>query len=39
MATFEQRLQGEPDAERAQALREIGLITRLRLDGLIEDGD
>jgi 2-oxo-4-hydroxy-4-carboxy-5-ureidoimidazoline decarboxylase len=37
--TFERRLQGEPEEERAQALREIAVLTRLRLDTLIEDGD
>jgi 2-oxo-4-hydroxy-4-carboxy-5-ureidoimidazoline decarboxylase len=39
MDAFERRLGGAPDDERAQALREIAAITRLRLDGLIEDGD
>jgi 2-oxo-4-hydroxy-4-carboxy-5-ureidoimidazoline decarboxylase len=39
MDAFEHRLQGQPEAERSQALREIATITRLRLDGLIEDGD
>jgi len=39
MAAFERRLAGTRDAECAEAFREIGWITRLRLDGLIEDGD
>ncbi|MBI3517111.1 MAG: 2-oxo-4-hydroxy-4-carboxy-5-ureidoimidazoline decarboxylase [Proteobacteria bacterium] len=39
MVEFERRLAATPDAERAQALREIGWITRLRLDDLIRDGD
>jgi 2-oxo-4-hydroxy-4-carboxy-5-ureidoimidazoline decarboxylase len=38
MDAFERRLQATPEAERAQALREIGIITRLRLDAVIEDG-
>lgn len=36
MAEFERRLAGAPEQERARALAEIGVITRLRLDGLIE---
>jgi OHCU decarboxylase len=39
MDAFERRLAGQPDDERAQALAEIAAITRLRLDGMIEDGD
>jgi 2-oxo-4-hydroxy-4-carboxy-5-ureidoimidazoline decarboxylase len=39
MDAFERRLGGTRDDERAQALREIATITRLRLDGLIEAGD
>lgn len=39
MAAFERRLGGTPDAERAQALREIAAITRLRLDGIIAEND
>ncbi len=39
MDAMERRLAGAVDAELAQALREVGVITRLRLDGLIEDGD
>ena len=39
MAAFEHRLGGARDDEIAQAFREIGWITRLRLDGLIENGD
>jgi 2-oxo-4-hydroxy-4-carboxy-5-ureidoimidazoline decarboxylase len=34
-AAFEQRLGNDADVERAQALREIGYITRLRLDDLL----
>lgn len=39
MDDFERRLAGTPAAERAQALREIAAITRLRLDDLIEEDD
>jgi len=39
MDAFERRLAGSCDAELAAALREIGWITRLRLDEFIEDGD
>jgi 2-oxo-4-hydroxy-4-carboxy-5-ureidoimidazoline decarboxylase len=39
MDEFERRLGGTAAAERAQALREIATITRLRLDGLIEEDD
>jgi 2-oxo-4-hydroxy-4-carboxy-5-ureidoimidazoline decarboxylase len=39
MDAFERRLQATQEVERAQALREIGIITRLRLDAVIEDGD
>ena len=39
MDEFERRLAATPDAERAQALKEIGWITRLRLDDLLTDGD
>jgi len=39
MDAFERRLGGTPDDERAQALREIATITRLRVDSLIEAGD
>jgi 2-oxo-4-hydroxy-4-carboxy-5-ureidoimidazoline decarboxylase len=38
MDAFERRLADTPDAERAQALREVALIARLRLDNLIADG-
>ena len=39
MDEFERRLAAPPDAERAQALQEIGWITRLRLDDLVTEGD
>ena len=39
MDAFERRLGGTPDDERAQALREIATITRLRLDSLVEGDD
>ena len=39
MDAFERRLAATPDAERAQALQEIGWITRLRLDDVITGGD
>jgi 2-oxo-4-hydroxy-4-carboxy-5-ureidoimidazoline decarboxylase len=38
MAEFERRLAASADAERAEALREIGWITRLRLDDAVADG-
>jgi 2-oxo-4-hydroxy-4-carboxy-5-ureidoimidazoline decarboxylase len=39
MDAFERRLAGTRDVELAAALGEIGWITRLRLDAVIQDGD
>jgi 2-oxo-4-hydroxy-4-carboxy-5-ureidoimidazoline decarboxylase len=39
MDAFERRIAGSRDDELAAALAEIGWITRLRLDDVIEDGD